>query len=55
MIGLTWFSIRDTIAPLRAGLSVVSVDVLERDIAERVEDKVGKTDKWRFVKADLAE
>ncbi len=45
----------DTIALLQAGFTVVSLDILERDVLRRVQDEVGTTDRWRFATADLVE
>ena len=44
----------DTVALLQAGLKVVSVDILPRAIEGRVLEEVGETDRWEFVRADLA-
>ena len=44
----------DTVALLRAGFTVVSVDILERAIKRRVLEEAGETDRWEFVRADLA-
>lgn len=45
----------DTIALLSAGLSVVSIDIIPRDVAERIGREIGGPSGWRFLQADLAE
>jgi SAM-dependent methyltransferase len=42
----------DTVALLSAGLSVLSIDILPRGVAERVGHEIGRPSGWRFIQAE---